>query len=820
MRNFRRADVHSADFQRAGMWLNSHIFRSIVTAGVTVFLNGLAAAKNLYNMFTIGRTSRFRPYENGKVQIGRVEMSRITKFGASCAALAVAMVSVPAFSQTAAPAEAESDYTDIIVTANKREQRLQDTPTSIGVISSEALASRQVTDVQEITRNVAGLNVVNAGPGQNTLMIRGLVGAGESTVGLYYDNMPTAGMGESAALAGGRQTDFLVYDAQRVEVLRGPQSTLYGSSALAGVVRILSNPARLGEFEGRIDLDGSTVSHGEEGYSVKGMINVPLGDQVAMRFVGYGIRTPGFVDQARYGIKDFNSATTWGFRWNTLFELSERTSVTTQLYVQDLKSNGPSFTRPRASVIGGVTLPGAGEYSTNAQTLESYDDRSILASLNFEHRFDNMTLSFIQSYQKRRNISFTDEQGLPYFFGFLQSIGAFPNITLPQAITFRSEQDLKMWNSELRLASNFDGPFNFVVGGIYQDRTVSIDNSFVDLDQATGDVLYSRPSWYHRAADFQLKQLAAFGEATLKVTDQFSLLAGARVFQNKRHDIARSIVPFLRLGTPGAPDDVRSKESKAIYRFEADFKPSDNVMFYASASQGYRAGGTIVRVIPELPASYGPDYTWNFELGAKTDWLDHALQANVAVYQINWYDTQIAGEFFNGSFEGILNCEGLCARSRGVEVDLTARPVRGLELTASGTVFKAKWLKAQPAMNGAPAAGTQFTNTPTFTLNGSASYRWEIGGGKEIEIRADAQHRGKYAFVDYRPLYNQYRPEAFTLVNAAITLSNADKWNVSLYGRNLFDKRAVLTTAGDNVQFDQELIAQPRTFGVQLGYSF
>lgn len=747
-------------------------------------------------------------------------MSKITKFSASCAALAIAMVSVPAFSQTAAADEAESDYTDIIVTANKREQRLQDTPTSIGVISSEALAARQVTDVQEITRNVAGLNVVNAGPGQNTLMIRGLVGAGESTVGLYYDNMPTAGMGESAALAGGRQTDFLVYDAQRVEVLRGPQSTLYGSSALAGVVRILSNPAKLGTFEGRVDLDGSTVSHGGEGYSLKGMVNVPLGDHVAMRFVGYGVHTPGFVDQTRYGIKDFNDADSWGFRWNTLFELSERTSVTTQLYVQDLKSNGPAYTRPRSSVIGGVTLPGAGKYATNAQTLETYDDRSILASLNFEHRFDNLTLNFNQSYQKRRNVSFTDEQGLPYFFGFLQSINAFPKITLPQAITFRSEQDLEMWNSELRLASDFDGPFNFVVGGIYQDRSVSIANSFIDLDQATGDVLYSRPLWYARAADFQLKQLAAFGEVTFKVTDKLSLLAGARVFQNKRRDIARSIVPFLRLGTAGAPDDVKSKESKVIYRFEADYKPTDNVMLYASASQGYRAGGTIVRVIPELPASYGPDYTWNFEIGAKTDWFDHALQANVAVYQIDWYDTQIAGEFFNGSFEGILNCEGRCARSQGVELDLTARPVRGLELTASGTVFKAKWLKAQPAMNGAPAAGTQFTNTPTFTLNGSAAYRWEIGGDKEIEIRADAQHRGKYAFSDYRPQYNQFSPKAFTLVNAAITLSAADKWNVSLYGRNLTDKRAVLTTAGDNVQFDQELIAQPRTFGVQLGYSF
>lgn len=754
-------------------------------------------------------------------------MRQTVTMAASSMAMAVALIAAPTAAWAAdTPPATDADTTkpadnggvpDVVVTANKREQRLQETPSSIGVITADDLTKRQVTDIEQVTRNVAGLNIINAGPGQNTLMIRGLVGAGESTVGLYYDNMPTAGTGDSATTAAGRQTDFLVYDVQRVEVLRGPQSTLYGSSALAGVVRVLSNPAKLGVTEGRVDVEGSQVEHGEAGYSVKGMINVPIGDSVAFRIVGYGVHTPGYIDNEAYHQNDINNANTWGFRWNGTYKLGPDTTATTQLFVQDMKSNGQPYEWSHVSSVGGVTLPAAGDLQSNTQSREPYHDRSILAGLTLEHQFSNMTLTFTQSYQRRRNESYTDQQGLPLFFA---SIGFLPPNQLPTAITFRSAQELTMWNSELRLATSFDGPLNFIVGGIYQNRQIKIDNSFVDVNLNTGHAIPSDPVWYERAGDFKLDQWAGFGEATLKLSDKLSVLGGIRVFQNTRHDVATSIVPFLRQGTNGPPDDVRSKESKAIYKFEADYKPTGDIMLYASASQGYRAGGTIVRVVPELPPSYGPDYTWNFEAGAKTDWFDRALQANIALYRINWYNTQISGDFFNGSFSGVLNCSGLCARSQGVEFDVTARPVRGLELTASGTVFKAKWLKDQPAISGSPVAGTQFANTPTFTLNGSAAYSWAVGGDSSLEFRVDAQHRGKYAYMDYRPAYNLMAPQAFTLFNVALTFSHGDDWTASLFARNLFDERAQINSIADTVTPYQTLIAQPRTIGVKFGKKF
>jgi len=737
---------------------------------------------------------------------------------------AVAAIGISAIAgQAAAQSAASSDeqIQEVVVTANKRgEQSLQRVATSIGVLTGEALAKRDVVQFVDVTRNIAGLNIINQGPGQNTIMIRGLVGAGESTVGLYYDNLPTTGSGESAAASAGRQTDLVVFDADRIEVLRGPQSTLYGSSALAGVVRILTNQADPTGFKGRLQLEGASVAHGSGSYSVKGMVNLPFNEKAALRVVAYHVRDGGFVDNPRLKLDDYNSVEQTGLRLNGKVLLGENTTLTGQLFVQKLESGGGAFVRPYNGVVGVTNYPAAGWYQNDAKTRSSFDDNTVLGGVTLDHSFDFANLTITQSFQRRKNTSIDDTSSLRDFFGFLGSIGAFPNVPLLQTAVFSGGEKTKMESTEARLATKLPGRINGVVGLLRQTRTVTIDNQFIDADPATGLVNYGSQRWYRRTADMHLSQIAAYGELTFQVTDQISVLGGVRVFQNKRHDIARSIVPFMRLGTPGAPDDVRSKESKAIYKVEADYKPNETTLLYASASQGYRAGGTVVRVVPELPPAYGPDYTWNYEVGAKTQWLDRRLQVNVAAYRVNWYNTQIAGEFFNGAFEGVLNCKGLCARSQGVEADIVARPMPGLDLTLSGTVFKAKWLKDQPDMNGSPKAGSQFTDTPTFTFSTSAGYTWALSQGYEMAVRADVQHSGRVAFSDYRPAYNLYPPKAYTLVNTSATLSQGDRWALKLFARNLFDAKAVQNVNADSVTPYSVLINQPRTIGVQLDLKY
>ncbi len=748
----------------------------------------------------------------------------------SCASIAVVaglVAASPAAAQGAGPAAATAEDdgpAPIIVTANKRgNETVQNTPSSIGVITAEQLASKNIVNFDDITRNVAGLNVINEGPGLNTIMIRGLVGAGESTVGLYYDNLPTSGSGESAALTSGRQTDLVVWDAARVEVLRGPQSTLYGSSALAGVVRIISNEADPSGFAGQADFSAATIKEGSPSWSVKGMVNLPLSEKAAIRVVGYQVHTGGFVDDVQHGDKNFNKADQTGLRVNTKFELGEATTLTSQLYVQRLESAGAGFSRPWASPIGLVTFPAVGELQTDAATKGVFNDTTVLAGATLEHDFGPAVLTLSQSYQHRKNLAVKDNSGMGHFFRFLQSINAFPNVPTPNDLAFIQNQSLELWNTEARVATKFDGPFNLVAGVMYQTRDTEIENILQDVDRVSGLTIpasAANPIWFQRSATFKLKQFAAFGEANFKFSDKFSVLAGIRYFNAKRDDVLTPIVPFLRLGVAGTPDQLSSNENKAIFKFEADFKPTEHLMLYASASQGYRVGGTVLKVVPELPDAYGPDYTWNFEAGAKTEWFNRRLTANIALYHINWYDTQISGEFYNGAFEGILNCEGLCARSQGIEIDINARPVRGLDLGFSGTVFKAKWLKAQPAMNGSPAAGTQFADTPRHTFSAYANYEWDISDDFQMALTANVQNSGRIAFSDYRPQYNLHTPGAYTMVDVAATLSKGDRWSTKLFVDNLFDKRALYNVTADSVTPFSALYATPRTIGLELSVKY
>ncbi len=722
--------------------------------------------------------------------------------------------SVASAQGSAAPSAAQSSDTngDIVVTAQRREERLITVPASITAETQAALQRRGATQLEDVIRNTPGISNAGAGQGNNTVItIRGVsTGTGygslqQNTVALLLDDIPV-----DPATASIGTTNLRTVDIGRVEVLRGPQGTLFGSGSLSGAVRFITNKPDFSGFGASGEVTGATTRGGEGTFSGNLVVNAPIvDDKLAIRGVCYASRDGGWIENLNTGQKNTNRVETYGGRVSVTYKPIDRLSFALTGIYQDSKDlgAGDSYYSP---------TPGVPDYRTTSPLARPRvaEIKNTIANLVTTYEFDTVNLTSSSTYQRRES---TEDVDYGYF---LPVIGAQVGIpTLSGAAPGPATSNFNIYSQELRLSSNGTGPFHWTVGGYYLKSKIFGNSGQVITADAVKPILGTNILAALATSGGQ-EELAGFGEATLKLSDKFSILGGIRVFQNSRHDVATSIVPFLRQGTNGAPDDVRSKESKAIYKFEADYKPTSDIMLYASASQGYRAGGTIVRVVPELPPAYGPDYTWNFEAGAKTDWLNRALQLNIALYRVNWYDTQISGDFFNGSFSGVLNCSGLCARSQGVEFDLTARPVHGLELTASGTVFKAKWLKDQPAISGSPVAGTQFANTPTFTLNGSAAYTWELGGDNSIELRVDAQHRGKYAYMDYRPQYNLMAPEAFTLVNAAITLAHQDAWSAALFARNLFDERAQINSIADSVTPYQTLIAQPRTVGVQFGVKF
>ncbi|MFO1502421.1 MAG: TonB-dependent receptor [Steroidobacteraceae bacterium] len=719
----------------------------------------------------------------------------------------------------APPKDGQNDaqLDEIVVTSNYRGEELQKVGASIGVLRAEELENRGVTEFIDISRNVPGLNVIDAGPGQKTVFIRGLVGAGESTVGLYYDGMPTTGSGESAAAAAGRQTDLYVYDAERVEVLRGPQSTLYGSSALAGVVRILTNQPKLSKSEQEIVLDGSSTAHGDNNYALKAMLNMPLiDDRLAVRLVGYKAHDGGFIDNSYLHLKDINDVDQLGMRLGAKWAVSDHGTLSGQFFAQKMDAGDQAIERPYSRVVGTTSVPAAGALTNDAHARQPRSDETKMGGLNYVHDFGNYNLTLAHSVFRRDNTDDQDLAGLPYFFAFLQSINEFPPVPVIPNGVFESRQKTDMNTSEARLVTNLDGPWNGVVGLLYQDRTVEIWNSFLQTNATNGLIEPGIAPWYSRTADFTLKQAAAYGELSYAFSPKLTATAGLRTFHNKRTDHAHGIVGFMRLGGATPVTTLTASESKTIFKGALNYKFTDSLMGYVSASQGYRAGGTVNQVVPELPPAFGPDYTWNFETGFKSEWLDRRLQLNMAAYRVNWYDMQYSGDFFNGAFSGVLNCQGKCAHSNGVEMELTARPMPGLDINLASTLMKAELNKTLTEANGSPVSGTQLTNTPKFTLAGSVNYGWDIGAGARASLHADLQHTGRVANMSYRTSLNLPGP-AYTLFNASASL-NFDHWDVRLYGRNLGNKRAQVTTQNDTVTPAWVYVNRPRTVGLEVTF--
>jgi outer membrane receptor protein involved in Fe transport len=480
-----------------------------------------------------------------------------------------------------------------------------------------------------------------------------------------------------------------------------------------------------------------------------------------------------------------------------------------------MEAGDQGIERPFGETIGSTFVPAAGPLTNDAHSRQPRSDTTKMAGLNYVHNFDSFNVTVAQSYFRRFNKDDSDLAGLPYFFSFLQSIDEFPPVpVVPQGV-FESRQDTKMNTSEVRLVTSSSGPLNGVVGLLYSDRTVNIVNSFLQTNATNGLIEPGIAPWYERAAEFKLKQKAAYGEVTYDITKQLSATAGARVFKNDRTDHSNGIVGFMRLGGPTPVQTLTASESKAIYKAALNYKFTESLLGYLSFSEGYRAGGTVNQVVPQLPASYGPDYTHNYEAGVKSEWLDRRLQVNVAAYHIDWFDMQYSGDFFNGAFSGVLNCKGKCAHSNGAEFEVTARPMRGLDLNFATTFLKAELNQTLEAANGSPTSGTQLTNTPKFSLSASANYGWSIGTRLQANVHADLQHIGEIANMSYRQSLNIPAP-AYTLFNAGASLGFDDRWQVRLYGRNLGNTRAQITTQNDTVNPAWVYVNRPRTVGLEV----
>ena len=764
---------------------------------------------------------------------------------------------------TASVAAAQDDEGDVIVvTATKREEAILDIPQSVTVVGGETLERQQSTTFQQYLNEIPGLSINESEPGSTRLTIRGVnTGGVSSTVAVYVDEMP---FGSSSGLVNGSilTGDIDPFDLARIEVLRGPQGTLYGANSLGGIFKYVSNEPKLGELSGRARAGMEFVENGGTGWNANGLVNAPLGDKAAFRASGFYRKRAGWVDafpqdvtfNNLFGIPNFtvtetslddnniNDNKSYGGRASVLFEPTEELTIRLTAYLQDLKTHASSSVEVDPDTLNPIN----GEFGQTSFVPEFNDVTYRIYNATIDYDFGFASLVSATSYGKLKSDFRTDATlafagAFNSVFGPLNPGGPFAGFKITND-TLGVAQDqvtgLKKFTQELRLQSPSDDKFEWMVGGYYTKEDGVIDqhiNGVVladpgALESELTDLLFAR-------VDSDYEEIAGFANVTWHATDRFDITAGGRWSHNNQSSSQVVGGPFAPLQFGGAIpefEDGESDESVFTYSLSPRFELSDNTAVYARIAKGYRPGGP--NAVPPLsgaalaafPTTYDADTLTSYEIGLKHD-LGRRFSLDLAAYHLKWDDIQVFGSLNNFGF----NANGGGARVNGIEGTVSVRPTRGLNLSANGAWMDAELTEATPAIvGGVDGAPLPYTPKISFALN--ADYEWAVSSVGNAYFGASyryvgPQHGGFRSTVVgvvagqpvFGPLPQREIPNYATLdLRAGVDFG---KFSVEAYARNVTDADGI-TSLGDATGVpDGGILAafiQPRTIGLSLTAGF
>lgn len=665
---------------------------------------------------------------------------------------------------------------EIIVTALKRSQSLQDIPLSVKAFSQEMLEDAGSRQFADFLHGVAGLSYDQRGPGRSSFVIRGVSPvSGVATVGIYIDDMP--------ATDSRYQPEISMLDVERVEILRGPQGTLYGEGSMGGIIRVITNQADPTAFSAFADMAVSSTHNGGFNTAFGGMVNLPVvEDEFALRFSAYLDDTDGWIDNVAPGLADdgVNDESLEGGRLQAYWSPTERLRLTAMYLHQEIDLDGLSYTSPEA-----------GDLEQQIYVDEWASDEIDQFNLTVDYDFSWGALTASTSYLNREHGE-RNERSYLFFPAIVPTYG-------------RNQIETDVFNEEIRISSN-PGRWQWLAG-LYFKSTRDDELRFLSFDFEGGTV-------FDQTLDSESDQRAAFGELSFNFTESLQGTVGLRYFEEDleltEHTAASPAF--------GIPEAIRNKEGdfdKVSSKFVLSYEPDPDQLFYASASEGFRSGGFNVALLdPSLPDEYDPDSTWNYEIGAKTVWNDGRLVLNAALYYIEWSDMQILVRDPEVLITYTANAGK--ARSKGGEIELSARPSDGLEFT-----FGASYIDAYLTENSILApADTSLANVVDWTVHGAVQYRFDLMNELEGFFRGGVTHVGdSYFSVEAF----QREPQGDYTVGDLKLGVESEHWSAYLFVKNLWDERARLTVfpGNENVNFGGEIYRnQPRTIGASVRWQF
>ena len=710
---------------------------------------------------------------------------------------------------------------EIVVTATRRETRLQETAASVGVMPAQELEATRALTFDDYWRRIPSMSVTDLGLFGTQTAIRGLSGGsaalqGESLTATYLDDTPL-----TQADGYFRTTpDLYLVDMERVEVLRGPQGTLFGASSMGGAIRNITKAPNEYQSEYRIEGTVSNTDHGGTNYNLNAVFNQPLvKDRSAVRLAAFYQDMEGWVDDIGLNRQNVNWNRVMGFRLGANTRFGDRVFVTGKIHYQDVEAGSYDEVDPNGKPeIGLVT---EGDYELALLVPESRADNLAVYNLDIGYAAGWADWTSVTSYFESDSayaIDIADEMN--------QFYGGYTTATIAGDFTHTA------FSQELRVASVEGSRLGWLAGLFYLDKEVS----GFERDPAPGfnnlpycveenppppaNAPYPTCSGFPDGEEVLLtgrststrEDYGLFGELSYEFRHRWNASIGARWYQiEKRQDFLSS---GLWAGAFGVADDWRSKEDGLNGKASISYRISDDAMTYALASQGFRPGGatpiSIVAQCPEAPETYESDTLWNYEVGLRTSWLNDRLKVNGTAYHIDWSDAQVNVFSNNCGFYYTENSGE--ATSDGIELEVSAliSPNWELLLTAGYTDAVLQQALDDPAVD-APA-GTELANVPDMTASLATTYTFPVLDNSGF-LRADVQYTGNaYNWVD---LNTRQRLPSYTLVNLRVGVDTG-RWRTELFAENLFDEQAVLSQTRINGEYSTN---RPRTIGVRATFT-
>ncbi len=773
----------------------------------------------------------------GDEMVGSPAAGRLARWfdGIGAAAAAVVMLSgspgAPAHAAPTASASA-GDLEQIVVTAEKRKSTVQKTPISITALSGADLQAEGVTDLVQVAQQVPGVSFKTSGPGQTEFEMRGLTSTGgeSPTVGFYLDE--TALTPPAMAQNGKVVIDPGLFDLNRIEVLRGPQGTLYGASSMGGTIKLVTNPPDPHRFAAAAEAIGSDTSGGGFNHTLNAMLNAPLiADKAALRLVVTDKYVDGWIDRdvlSPFPLEVNNSTSrgnvaaapvalrvahsNWerlkGGRAALLLTPNDRLKLNLGVLYQRITQGGPNT----------IDVPPGNEVHYQPfDVSEPFRDAFTLVDLKAQYDFDSFqVVSATSNWERRQNQTQDISEAMQFYIGgFLGPPASFPFSTAAGGLgagSISEDDATRQFSEELRVASTGDGPWQWLAGGYYSHFHA---NSHVYSYYDGFAALFGTNNLADNHRALGVDQYALFGETSYQLPDHLKATVGARYFTYHSNS-ATSVSGVSANGTSATLFGLAAN-SGVTPKFNLAYIPNDDLTVYATVSKGFRPGGPNSPIPPPCtpaPTQFGPDSVWSYEFGEKAKLFDSRVSVNGDVYYENWADVQ--QQVAPGCGYKYTTNAGK-ARAYGAELEVAVSPAQGWLL--SQNVGYTHATNATTVPTAGVVSGDRLLDVPQVTASTNLSFRHPLSDSLAFIARATNSYTSSIQDITY----TRNTLPAYDLVGARAGVETG-RWSAMLFIDNLTNKKAYLSDTGAlsaNISILNRVATnQPRTIGADLSVKF